>query len=276
MLRRTIRPRSGHWLTSKLRILFSLRAVLGLPVACTMDRIFFELRLAVRRLGANKGFSAIAIISLAFGIGATTGFFSLVNSTLLKPLPGVERSGELYSLVDPRFGAPVLSYPNYVDIRDRNTVFDGMVGYRIAPVNASLGGGVNSRVWGYLVTGNYFEVLGVHAARGRLLATADDVKRGGHPVAVISYKSWRTRFGGASDIIGKTIKLNSLTYTIVGVASNGFQGTERFYAPEIFVPMAMTNQIEPGSTYIDQRDSENTFILARLKPGVTLACISHE
>jgi len=236
-----------------------------------MDRIFFELRLALRRLNANKGFSAIAILSLAFGIGATTVFFSLVNSTLLKPLPGVERPQELYSLADPKIGAPVMSYPNYLDMRDRNTVFAGMIGYRIAPVNASLAPGVNSRVWGYLVSGNYFNVLGVQALRGRMLTPEDDVKRGGHPVIVISQHSWQKRFGGASDIIGKTIKLNALTYTIVGVTPEGFQGTERFYSPEIFVPMAMTNQIEPGYNYIDERNAENTFILARLKPGVTVA-----
>ena len=162
-----------------------------------MDRILFELRLAVRRLAINKGFSLVAILSLAFGIGATTVFFSLVNSTLLKPLPGVERPGELYSVVDPRFRAPVLSYPNYLDMRDRNTIFNGMIAYRIAPVNANLGGGVNSRVWGYLVSGNYFDVLGVRAARGRMLSPSDDVKRGGHPIVVVSYRSWRTRFGGA-------------------------------------------------------------------------------
>ena len=237
-----------------------------------MDRILFELRLAIRRLAVNKGFSAIAIISLAFGIGATTVFFSLVNSTLLKPLPGVERPGELYSLSDPRYGAPVLSFPNYLDLRDRNTLFAGMIGYRIAPISASLAPGVNSRMWGYLVTGNYFEVLGVHPIRGRLLAPSDDVRRGGHPIAVISHRSWKTRFGGAPDIAGKTIRLNSLTYTIAGVAPEGFQGTERFYAPEIFVPMAMVSQIEPGySNYLDRRDIENTFILARLKPRVSLA-----
>jgi predicted permease len=236
-----------------------------------MDRIVFELRLAFRRLNANKSFSAIAILSLAFGIGATTVFFSLVNSTLLKPLPGVERPGELYSLADPRYGAPVLSYPNYRDIRDRNTAFAGVIGYRIAPVNASLAPGSNSRVWGYLVSGNYFEVLGVRPARGRLLTPEDDVKRGGHPVIVISHRSWQTRFAGASDIIGRTIKLNSSVYTIVGVAPEGFQGTERFYAPELFVPMSMNGLIEPGSNYLDNRNTENTFILARLKQGVTVA-----
>ena len=218
-----------------------------------MDRIFFELRLAIRRLSVNKGFTATAILSLAFGIGATTVFFSVVNSTLLKPLAGVERPGELYSLVEPQASVPVMAYPNYLDIRDRNTAFAGVIGYRIAPVNLSLGAGTNSRMWGYVVSGNYFNVLGAHPARGRLLSPADDVKRGGHPLAVISYKSWQTRFGGASDIIGRTIKRNSLPFTIVGVAGEGFQGTERFYAPEVFATTAMASQIEPGSNYVDSR-----------------------
>ena len=157
-----------------------------------------------------------------------------------------------------------------MDIRDRNTAFAGVIGYRMAPVNLGVVTGTNSRLWGYVVSGSYFDVLGAHPTRGRFLSPADDVKRGGHPVAVISYKSWQTRFGGASDIIGKTIKLNSLPCTIVGVAAQGFQGTERFYAPEVFATTAMASQIELGSNYVDSRKTENTFILERLKPGVTV------
>lgn len=236
-----------------------------------MTSILFELRLALRRLSANKGFSAIAIVSLAFGIGATTVFFSLVNSTLLKPLPGVEKPGELYSLADPRFGAPVLSYPNYIDVRDRNTAFAGVMAYRIAPVSVSLSNGVNSRQWTYLVTGNYFELLGVKPALGRLLEAEDDVKRGGHPVVVLGYRYWKSQFASDPGVVGRTIKVNSYPFTVVGVAAEGFQGTERFYAPEMYFPMAMVPQLEPSyPNYLDSRQAENIFILARLKAGITV------
>ena len=103
-----------------------------------------------------------------------------------------------------------------------------------------------------------------------MLSPADDVTRGGHRVAVIFYKSWQTRFGGAVDVVGSTIKLNAMLYTVVGISSPGFHGTERFYAPEAFVPTSMVSQIEAGANYLDNRNVENTFILARLKPGFSV------
>ncbi len=233
-----------------------------------MDRAFFELRLAVRRLLSQPGFSVIAVLSLAVGIGASTIFFSLMNATLLKPLP-IDRPGEVYSVIEPRFGAPVVSYPNFKDLRERNTVLAGMVAYRIAPMNASLGSGRNGRMWGYLVSGDYFEVLGVQASLGRALTPADNLKRGGHPVAVLSHLAWQRRFGGDPGVINRTIKLNGFPFTILGVLPPGFNGLEKFYAAEVFVPDTMSPQIEPGSNYMDQRSSQNTFIAGRLKPGVS-------
>ncbi|MBX9600077.1 MAG: ABC transporter permease [Bryobacteraceae bacterium] len=233
-----------------------------------MDRFLFELRLAARRMAAQPGFTAIALLSLGVGIGATTIFFSLMNSTLLKPLP-VERPNELVAVVEPRFKAPVTSHPNYRDLRDRNQVLSGLAAYRIVPLNASLGGGRNSRMWGYLVSGDYFDVLGVKAVTGRVLTPADNVNRGGHPVAVISHLAWQRRFAGDPNIAGRTIKLNGMPYTILGVTPPGFIGVERFYAAEIFIPDMMTAQIEPGATYLDRRGDQNTFMVGRLKQGVS-------
>ena len=231
------------------------------------EEVMTNFKLAVRRLMAQPGFTAIAVLSLAVGIGATAVFFGFMNATILKPLP-IEEPENVYSLVEPRFKAPVTSYPNYLDLKKRSDTMD-ITSYRIAPMNASLGGGRNSRIWGYLVAGDYFQVLGVKAVAGRLLTPADDEKRGGHPVAVISYQSWQRRFGGRMEATGKTIKLNGLDYTVLGVTPPGFIGTERFYAAEIFVPVAMTSLIEPGATYLDSRGEQNTFMVGRLRKGVT-------
>jgi predicted permease len=234
-----------------------------------MDRLLFELRLAIRRLVARPGFSVTAILSLAFGIGATTVFFSLLNSTLLKPLP-VEKPEQLFSLVDPRFGAPVVANPNIRDIRARSgEFFSDVIAYRIVPIAASAGEGRNSRMWGYQISGNYFDALGVKPAAGRLFTMKDDRKKGAHPVAVLSYAAWQKRFGSDRDIVGRKVKLNGFPFTIVGVAQQGFYGTERFYAPEIFTPMAMIKEIEGSSNYDDDRDSQNTFTLGRVRAGLT-------
>ena len=231
--------------------------------------MLFEIRLAIRRLLARPGFTLTAVLSLAFGIGATTIFFSLLNSTLLKPLP-VRNPGELVSLVDPRFHVPVVSIPNILDIQKRSgEFFSGVAGYRITPLSVSLSPGDNTRMWGYEVSGNYFETLGITTRNGRVLTREDDVKRGAHPYAVITDLAWKRRFGSDPAIVGRTIKINNHKFTIVGVTPAGFTGTERFYAPEIFGTTAMADQLEPGQNYIDSRDSQNTFTIARLKPGVS-------
>src|SRR5262249_49111232 len=152
---------------------------------------------------------------------------------------------------------PNLSYPNYLDYRQRNQVLSDLAAYRFVPASFSRGDGNNARVWLYEVTGNYFDMLGVGTFRGRPLHSADDVTRGGHPVAVITYASWQHRFAGDPDIVGKKFKLNGLDYTVLGVTPRGFAGTEAILIPEIFVPIQMQPQVEPGSTWLDQRNSQN-------------------
>lgn len=236
-----------------------------------MDRLLVELKLAWRRLSSRPGFTVTAMLSLGFGIGANTIFFSLLNSTLLKPLP-VDRPEQLYSTVEPRFSAPVASYPNFVELQKRSGAFaEGVIGYRFLPVSSSLGSGRNFRLWGYLISGNYFEVLGVKAAAGRLLSAQDARVRGGHPVVVISHGCWQKRFGGDPAAVGKTMKVNGLAYTVVGVAPPEFFGTERFFEPEIYLPDRMAAQLEPGSNYLDDRGSMNTFVLIRAKFGMPKA-----
>jgi predicted permease len=165
---------------------------------------------------------------------------------------------------------PSLSFPNYRDIRDRNQALSGLMAYRILP--ASLGVQGNSqRVWGYLVTGNYFDVLGIGAVRGRVFTPEDDRKPGGHPVAVVSYNCWQKRLGGDPAAIGSKVRFNGMEFTILGVTPPGFFGTELIYHPDVFFPMMMQKELEGGGGYLDSRGTSNTFIAGRLKPGITMA-----
>ena len=226
-----------------------------------------DLRFGLRTLRKSPGFTAVAVLTLALGIGANTAVFSVVNALVLRPLP-VERPSELAFLENARYG-PSQSFPNYKDLRDRNRTFTGLVGYRIAPMELETKRGAE-RIWGYLATGNYFNVLGIKPALGRFFDQNDDVHPGASPYAVLSYGAWQSRFGGDPFIVGKTIRLNRLPYTVLGVAPPDFHGTELFYWPEVWVPMMMQPRIE-SSNWLDDHGSSNTFVLGRLKPNVSPA-----
>jgi predicted permease len=235
-----------------------------------MDRLLHDLTVSFRRLRSSPGFTVAAILTLALGIGANTTIFSMVNAVVFRPF-GVERQNELvfFNMHTAKAEYPATSYPNYKDFRERNTVLADLAMYRIAPLNLSRGAGENTRMWGYLVTGNYFDMLGVKPLVGRLLRPEDDVNRGGHPVAVISYSCWQRRFAGDPGIAGKKVKVNGLDYTVLGVAPAAFVGTELVYTPEIWVPLAMSKQVE-GYDWLDGRGNGNGFVAGRLKPGVSM------
>jgi predicted permease len=238
-----------------------------------MDRFRQDLILAFRRLRSSPGFTLAAILTLALGIGANTAVFTAVNALIFRPLP-VTHPEELVAVnthlaLNAEF--PVTSYLDYLDYRDRNNVLSGLAGYRFSPVSFSQGNSNNARMWAYEVTGNYFDVLGVGAMRGRVLHREDDITRGGHPLAVITAACWQRRFAGDRGVVGRQIKLNGMDYTIVGVTPAGFSGTEVVFTPDIFVPIAMEPQIEPGQNWLDQRGDRNLFVVGRLKPGVTMA-----
>jgi len=230
-----------------------------------MDHLLLDSRLALRRLRQGPGFTAAAILTLALGIGANTTTFSALNKLILRPLP-VERPNELVSLN----GGGAFSYPTYKDLRDRTHTLSGLIAYRPAPVSLSLEG-ANAHLFTYEVSGNYFEVLGVKALLGRALTPADDQKRLGHPVVVLSYAGWQRRFGADPAVVGKSVKLNGLAYTVLGVMPPEFFGTERLFAPELYVPMAMEPQIEPGNDWLENRDTWDCWVLGRRKPEVSTA-----
>jgi len=218
----------------------------------------------------RPGLTAIAVVTLALGIGANTAIFSLVNTALLRPLP-VDKPEQLVSLNTASVTGeafPTLSYPNYRDFRDRNDVLEGLLCYRFSPVSLS-NNGVNERLWTYLASGNYFDLLGVKPAAGRFFTQEDDKAPGAHPVTVITYSCWQKRFGGSPDAVGKTVIINGRSFSVIGVAQPGFNGSEISYVPEMWFPMMMLSQIEPGDDYLESRDSANFFVQGRLKPGVT-------
>ncbi len=237
-----------------------------------METLFKDIRYGIRGLLKHPGFTAIAVVTLALGIGANTAIFSLVNTALLRPLPieHPEQVVEVYGTFHNGADYTIQSYLNYKDYRDRNAVFSGLVAYRFVPVSLSHESH-SERVWGYLVSGNYFAVLGVKPILGRWFLPEEDQTPGSHPVVVLSFGCWQKRFAADQHVVGRSLTLNGRSYTVVGVASRGFYGTEIAYAPELFVPMMMAHEIEPGSGWLETRSSDNIFSLGRLKPGVSRA-----
>jgi predicted permease len=243
-----------------------------------MQTIWQDLRYGARILWKRPGFTLIAVITLALGIGANTAIFSLINAALLRPLPIVEpnrlvalnivmlNSGQSY---------PSQSYPNYRDIRDRNKSFSGLLAYLNRSVSLSKDG-MNERVSSYLATGNYFDVLGVKPALGRFFTPEDDKEPGAHPVAVLSYECWQKRFAGDPQVAGKTVIVNGRNFAIIGVAQPGFYGTEIGYRPEIWFPMMMQAQIEATDNRLEVRGDYSFLVQGRLKPGVTMAQAENE
>ena len=228
-----------------------------------------EIIYAGRTLLQRPGFSLVAVLTLALGIGANTAIFSLVNTVLLRSLP-VERPDEIFALNMRRKddSMSALSYPNYLDFRDRNEALSGLLVYRFVPLALSRSGG-NERIWGYEVSGNYFDVLGVKAILGRTFVPEEGKTRLTHPVVVLSYDSWQHRFGADAAIVGKDIILNNNQFRVIGVAPQAFKGTEQVYEPELWVPAMMMGWVEPGSNSLDRRNDNNFFAVGRFKRGMT-------
>jgi predicted permease len=229
---------------------------------------------ACRGLRKSPVFSAVAVVSLALGIGANTAIFTLVDQLILKLLP--VQDPEQVVLLRGRGrhyggnnGINATSYPMYQDLRDRNQVFRGMM-CRYGSAFAIGTEGRSEVVGGEFVSGNYFPLLGVRAAAGRVFTAGDDLRAGAHPLAVISYTWWKTRFAGDRNIVGQTIRVNNVPLTIVGVAQAGFEGMEPGLPSFLFVPVTMAAAVRPGFT--DQYDRRQRWVnvYGRLKPGMTL------
>lgn len=235
--------------------------------------IYQDLRYALRMLRKNPGFSLIVVATLALGIGANAAMFSLTDRVLLQRLP-VSNPDQLAVLVTrspaDSEGDESFSYPMYQDLRDRNDVFSGVIVRGGAQMNVSYGD-QTSRVSAELVSGNYFEVLGVRPVAGRLLTQDDDRNPGAHPVAVISYSFWERRFGKDRSIIGKTLLANEHAVTILGVTPPEFYGVYLANAPDVWVPMMMTPVFSPlPPTRLVSRRHQWLSVMARRKNGVSV------
>ncbi len=236
-----------------------------------METLLQDVRYAIRAMLKSPGFTGVAILSLALGIGANAAIFSLVNTILFRPLPILEPA-RIVELTPTRQGNEFnsFSYPLYRDFRDKNEVFDALAVYRFAPMSLSREGN-NERIWGYIVSGNYFDMLGVKPAAGRFFTQEEDRVPGASPVAVVSYGCWQRRFGGDPNLVGKEITINGSRFDVVGIAPEGFGGTVIIFTPEIWVPTMMAKQVEPGSNWLDSPTNGVLFALGRLKAGVTEA-----
>jgi predicted permease len=243
-----------------------------------METLLRDFRHAIRTLRRNPGFSFIAVLTLALGIGANTAIFSLTDQILLRSLPVHEpdelvvlRSpgptrGRLWSDGDP---GQSFSYPMYKAIRDRDTVFAGVLARFATEVSLS-GGGQTERGSGEMVSGNYFQVLGVTPALGRTFTQEDDQAPGGHPLVVLSHGYWTRRYGNDPGVLNQSLTVNGMPMTIVGVTRAGFEGVQIGQVPDIFVPIAMKDTITPN--WLGSLTSHRDYwaaLIARLKPGIT-------
>lgn len=239
-----------------------------------MQTFWQDLRYAIRTFIKAPGFTIIAVLSIALGIGANTSIFTMVNAVLFKPMP-VPHPEQLVALytTEPSSRYPgEFSYPDYRDYRDNNDVFSDLFLHYGIPVSLKNSGDKAELIWGELVSGNYFSALGVTPAAGRVLSSEDDRSEGAHPVAVLSHEFWRRRFGANPDIVGKDLRFNGHDFTVIGVARQGYSGT-RFvgFIPDVWMPIAMHGSIVAGSAgWLESRGGQSFNVNGRLKPGVTI------
>jgi predicted permease len=241
-----------------------------------MNTLWQDLRFGVRMLLKHKGFTTIAVLTLALGIGANTAVFSLVDAVIWRPLmvPRPERLVAVYTTGENGSGFRSTSYADYLYFRNQQKGLSGLAAYARLPVSLKIGDQLE-QIGAELVTGDFFDVLRLSAAQGRLLTPADDQMRGAHPVAVISHRMWREHFNFSPQVIGQTLNLNGQEYSIVGVAPEQFSSVVLDWGkqPDVWVPMMMQPQIMPAGSMdmLQNRDARWLLLVGRLKDGVELA-----
>lgn len=231
-----------------------------------LENLWRDLRYAFRTFAKNPGFTAIILLTLSLGIAANTAVFSVVSAIFLRPLPGIADPGRLVSVYRIQNGLTFdnLGYPDYRDYRNRNQTLVGLAAH--SPAAFSFAYGAPERMIGDLVTGNYFDVLGVRPALGRLLAEDDDA------AAIISYGLWQRKFGANPGVIGAGIELNGYPFTIVGVTENGFRGTIVELPLDLWVPLRTQPRMIPrlSSSILENRAAGWLELFGRLKPRASV------
>ncbi len=226
-----------------------------------------DLRIALRQLRKAPGFTITAILTLALGIGANAVVFSVLNAVVLRPV-NVPNAQNLYMVQRAHF--PSQSYPDYLDLRDRNRTFDGLAIYSImGPVGVDTGGNP-STAWPYLTSGNYFDTLGIQPHLGRFFHGADENGANSAPYVVLSYAYWHSHFHDDAAVLGRMVLINKHQLTIIGVAPPAFRGSELFFAPAMWIPMVEQPAVQ-GYDELKVRGDHSEFVIGRLKQGVTPA-----
>jgi len=230
------------------------------------ESILSDIRFAFRKLRHSPGFAVTAILTLAVGIGANVVTFSVLNGMLLRPVD-VPHPQNLYEVGLGPDGNYQQSYPDYLDLRDRNRSFTGMALWKPISVGISVNKSVTES-WGNAASGNYFDLLGLQPALGRFFHTSDEHGRGSAPYIVLAYDYWQRRFAASPSIIGSTVLLNQHPFTVIGVAPQDFHGASYFFWPDYWIPAVNAEQVT-GWDDFDWRDHREFTLLGRLKPGVT-------
>ena len=244
----------------------SYHAEEGMPV---LEHLIGDLRFSLRVLLKSPGFAIVAILTLAFTIGANAIVFSVLNALVLRPL-NIPHPQSLYSLGRGSQYAPFQSYPDYRELRDRNRTFENLIAYAIIGSIAIDTGGSPSEAWPYLASGNYFDALGIQPYLGHFFHAADERGTNSAPYLVLSYDYWRAHFHAYSGVIGETVQLNRHPFTIIGVAPAGFRGAELFFSPDLWAPMVDLPEVG-GWNPLENYDDHSIWIAGHLKPGVTRA-----
>ena len=236
-----------------------------------------DLRLALRQLRKAPGFALTAVLTLALAIGANAVVFSVLNALVLHPLH-VPHSDNLF-MVERNYlseTTPSQSYPDYLDLRDRNHSFDSLVTYNITGgIGLDTGSGNPAVVWPYMVSGNYFDALGIQPYLGRLIHASGEHGKNSMPEIVLSYALWHSYFNGDRAAVGRTVQINKHPFTIVGVAPPDFRGTELFFAPDLWVPLVNTPQLLDWYS-LEERGNHSAWVAGHLKPGVTPAAATSD
>lgn len=232
-----------------------------------MPTLFRDLRYALRQLRKSPGFAITAVLTLALGVGANVVVFSVLNALILKPL-NVPHPQSLYNVEHKEPGFAGQSYPDYIDYRDRNTTFSGMAAYDMTSAAISTGKSAKE-IFGYLASGNYFDMLDVQPALGRFFHATDEHGADSAPYIVLSYDFWRGHFNANPRVLNTVVDLNQHPYTVIGVAPEQFHGTEIVMWPDFWVPMVEATQLGYTQHFLNNRGFENHWILGRLKSGVT-------
>ena len=231
-----------------------------------MSTLWRDIRYGFRVLLKSPGFTIVAVLTLALGIGATSTVFSWINATLLTPIPGMSHPAQVVAIA--RDTRDSLSYPDFKDLRDHNRSFSGMTAFGLWPMSLT-GQGKPDHVWGAVVSANYFDMLGVRPMLGRGFLPSEDSISNGAPVAVIGYPLWKEHFGGNPSIIGTAVQIDLHPFTIIGVAPPVFQGSNSGLRTSLWVPIGMVSQLAPGDNRLQDRGETWLQADGRLRPGVT-------